>query len=236
MSLSSDHLQSLSTLGLARNPVALAFTDEPPAGVPRVSRAEAAGCSYWKLASEGQSFYTTPEDHVNCPIGAITHGVELSAQQGKELEGLIGTMLRLEYVKSDEVRTIPHRDGPMRVAVYAPLDRASFAPEVVIFRGNARQMMLVTEAARHAGAFEAGAVLGRPACAMIPVALNLRRGVASVGCVGNRVYTGLGDDELYVAVPGAAIDRVLIALETILAANNELEHFHQTRAMALETS
>jgi len=37
----------------------------------------------------------------------------------------------------------------MRVAVYAPLDRASFAPEVVLFRGNARQIMLVTEAARH---------------------------------------------------------------------------------------
>ena len=199
-----------------------------------MSRAEAAGCGYWKLASEGRSFYTTPEDHVNCPIGAVTHGVELSAQQGQELEGLMRTMVRLEYVKSDDVGTIPHRDDPMQVAVYAPLHRASFAPEVVIFRGNARQMMLVTEAARHAGAFDAGAVLGRPACAMIPVTLSSRSSVASVGCVGNRVYTGLGDDELYVAVPGAAIDRVLVALETILAANKELEHFHQTRAMTLE--
>ena len=57
----------------------------------------------------------------------------------------------LKYLKSNEVPSIPHRVDPMRVAVYAPLDRASFAPEVVPFRGNARQIMLVTEAARHSG-------------------------------------------------------------------------------------
>jgi uncharacterized protein (DUF169 family) len=211
----------------------MAFIAEAPAGLPKVSRAEAAGCGYWKLASEGRSFYTTPADHGNCPIGAFTHGVELSGDQRKELNGLVGTMIQLKYLKSNEVQSIPHRVDPMRVAVYAPLERASFAPDVVLFCGNARQIMLVTEAARHADAFDEGAMLSRPACAMIPQALGSRSGVASVGCIGNRVYTGLGDDELYVAVPGAAIEEVLTSLDTILKANAELEKFHRARAATM---
>jgi uncharacterized protein (DUF169 family) len=58
-------------------------------------------------------------------------------------------------------------------------------------------------------------------------------GVASVACIGNRVYTGLDDNELYFAVPGAAIPAVLDELQTILHANEELEKFHRQRAAAL---
>ena len=43
--------------------------------------------------------------------------------------------------------------------------------------------------------------------------------VSSLGCVGNRVYTGLGEDELYVAVPGADLEKVAAALEIIVSAN-----------------
>ena len=58
-------------------------------------------------------------------------------------------------------------------------------------------------------------------------------GVASVACIGNRVYTGLEDDELYFAVPGATIHTTLDELQTILHANEELEKFHRQRAAAL---
>ena len=115
---------------------------------------------------------------------------------------MVGTMIELKYLKSEEVPAIPHRTAPLQVAAYAPLAQATFAPDVVIFRGNVRQIMLLSEAARAAGVFEAGAVMGRPACAMLPQALEARSGVASVGCIGNRVYTGLGDDEMYLTVPG----------------------------------
>ena len=57
--------------------------------------------------------------------------------------------------------------------------------------------------------------------------------VASVGCIGNRVYTGLGDDELYLAVPAKALGPMLEKLETIMTANVELEKFHRQRAAAL---
>ena len=56
---------------------------------------------------------------------------------------------------------------------------------------------------------------------------------ASVGCIGNRVYTGLADDELYLAVPAAALEATLGRPDTILNANAQLEAFHRLRAAAL---
>ena len=157
----------------------------------------------------------------------------LSPAKATELESLIGTMIQLQYLRSEEVAGIPHRGSPMQIVAYAPLAQAPFDPDVVIFRGNARQIMLVSEAARAAGIFESAAAMGRPACAMIPQAAASQSGVASVGCIGNRVYTELGDDEMYFAVPGTALPRVLEQLDVMLNANAALESFHRERAAAL---
>jgi uncharacterized protein (DUF169 family) len=234
MPTSPKRLESVARMNLGHQPVAIAFLDQPPTDLSRIDRASAAGCGYWKHASEGYAFYTTAEDHHNCTIGAHTHGVLLPPAQAAELQAVVGTMIELKYLKADEVATIPHRARPMAVAAYAPIGQASFDPDVVIFRGNTRQIMLISEAARAAGAFEAGAVMGRPACAMIPQALDSQAGIASVGCIGNRVYTGLGDDELYFAVPGYVLGQTLDQIDTILHANTELEAFHRQRAATLQ--
>lgn len=233
MLISSSLIRSLEALKLASAPVAMAFLSEPPAGLERVGKADPASCGYWKQASEGRAFYTTPEDHGNCAVGAYTHGVELSPAQGQELRNLIGTMVDLKYLKSDEIPSIPARTSPLQVAAYAPLGEATFDPDLVIFRGSARQIMLLTEAARAAGVLEASTVMGRPACAMLPQTLSSDTGVTSVGCIGNRVYTGLGDDELYLTVPGPKAAAVLAQVTVTLAANEALEEFHKARAQAL---
>jgi uncharacterized protein (DUF169 family) len=220
---------ALDGLNLQWNPVAIGFMATAPAGFLHIDGALPAGCAYWKHASEGHRFYTTPEDHYNCPVGAFTHGVALPDSQKQELEGLIGTMIKLEYLKGDEVASIPHRHEPLRIAAYAPLADATFAPDVVVIRGNPRQLMLVSEAARAAGAFDGADIMGRPACAMIPHAIETRSAVASLGCIGNRVYTGLADDELYIVVPGTRLADTLERLEVILSANAQLEAFHQQR-------
>jgi uncharacterized protein (DUF169 family) len=233
MSISASLSTSLNRLGLHRAPVAIAFLSEPPSGLPRIDRAQPAGCGYWERASEGQAFFTTADDHMNCPVGAFTHGVELPAATSAELQSLIGTMIELKYLKAEEIPAIPHRTEPMRVAAYAPLASASFAPDVVVFRGTAKQIMLLSEAARAAGAYDKADVMGRPACAMLPQSMTAGGSVASLGCIGNRVYTGLGDDEMYLTVPGSAVSAVLGQLGTILNANAELETFHRARAQKL---
>jgi uncharacterized protein (DUF169 family) len=99
----------------------------------------------------------------------------------------------------------------------------------VLVRGRARQIMLVAEAARAAGIAGDGAAMGRPACAMIPAVLGGPTGVTSLGCIGNRVYTGLGDDELYFTIPGPKIGDVVERLETVVDANRALETYHEGR-------
>jgi len=216
-------------LALESAPVGIAFRSAAPSGVGRVERPGPAGCAYWKLAADGGVFYTEAADHYNCPVGSYTHGVELPAARAAELQQVVGTMVGLQYIRMEEVATLPRRTEPFGVAVYAPLGEAPVDPDVIIVRGNARQIMLVAEAARAAGIGHDGAAMGRPACAMIPEAMRSARGNTSLGCIGNRVYTGLGDAELYFTIPGSRLGDVVDKLETIVHANRELEKYHEAR-------
>jgi uncharacterized protein (DUF169 family) len=226
-STQGNRLQEL--LALKWPPIAVAFQPNPPASIQRVGGAGPSGCTYWKLAAEGRTFYTEAADHYNCPIGSYTHGIDLPPTQAQELEGLVGTMVGLEYIRLEEIPAIPRRDSPFGVAIYAPLAEAPLPPDVVLVRGNAKQMMLVAEAAGAAGLSGDGELMGRPTCAMIPAAIQGGRATTSLGCIGNRVYTGLGDDELYAAIPGPQLGIFIDKLATIVTANRELEHFHRTR-------
>ncbi|MEQ1574502.1 MAG: DUF169 domain-containing protein, partial [Vicinamibacterales bacterium] len=95
----------------------------------------------------------------------------LSPAEQQELMGLVQTMVGLSYLKMEDVAQIPTRRTPMQVAVYAPLASAPVPPDVVLVRGNARQLMLLAEAAQAAGVAGTGATLGRPTCAVLPEAI-----------------------------------------------------------------
>jgi uncharacterized protein (DUF169 family) len=219
-------------LDLASPPVAIAFTDQPPAGVSRVTAPEPAGCGYWRRAAAGEVFFTTADDHKKCPIGAHTHNVAMSPSEQEELMGMLQTMVGLSYLEMQDVPHIPTRQTPLQVAVYAPLAKAPVPPDVVLVRGNARQLMLLAEAAQAAGVAGTGATLGRPTCAVLPQAINSARTAASFGCIGNRVYTGAGESDAYFAIPGPQLAAVEEKLAIILRANQELEKFHRGRAAA----
>jgi uncharacterized protein (DUF169 family) len=226
MKNAAQQLQGL--LGLSRPPVAVIFRATAPAGVPHVDRAGPSSCTYWRLAAEGRTFYTEAADHHNCPIGAYTHNIDAPPQVQQELQGVVQTMVGLGYIRMEEVPSIPRRTGAFGVAVYAPLAQAAEAPDVVIVAGNARQVMLLAEAAQAAGVGGPG-LMGRPTCAALPQAMQTGQGVASLGCVGNRVYTEMGDDEMYYALPGAKVSAVAEKLATIVSANRELKKYHEAR-------
>ena len=219
-------------LRLTSPPIAIAFVDSAPTGVPHVAAMEPAGCGYWRRAAAGEVFYTTADDHKRCPVGAHTHNVTLSPAEQQELMSLVQTMVGLSYLKMEEVPQIATRKTPMQVAVYAPLDQAPAPPDVVLVRGNARQLMLLSEAAQAAGVAGTAATLGRPTCAVLPEAINSARTAASFGCVGNRVYTGADENDAYFAIPGPQLGDVQAQLAVIVRANQELEKFHRARATA----
>ena len=221
-------------LGLSAPPVAIAFVDDAPPGVPRVAGSEAAGCGYWRRATSGEVFYTVADDHKSCPVGAHTHNVPLSESEAEGLMGLVKTMVGLEYLTMDDVAQIPTRKTPFDVAVYAPLDASPVPPDVVLVRGSARQLMLLAEAAQAAGVAGAGPSMGRPTCAVLPEAINAGCTSASFGCIGNRVYTGASDDEAYFAIPGPQLQALEEKLAVVVRANQELEKFHRERAATAE--
>jgi uncharacterized protein (DUF169 family) len=222
-------------LGLERQAVAITFLAEPPAGVPRVKAPQPASCSYWKMASDGAVFFTTAEDHLNCVIGAYTHGVSLSPEKGAELQATLGQMFALNYVRQPEVAQIPVNKDQFQVAVYSPLALSPCDPQVVIVRGNARHLMLLTEAAAAAG-IPCDEPKTRPTCAFIPATIQTGHANTSFACIGNRVYTEMEADELYFAIPGSRVAELVEQLETILSANHALEGFHQARTQALGSS
>jgi len=223
-------------LGLTSEPIAISFQSSTPKGVPRVTAPAISGCEYWKLAAKGYRFHTTPEDHGNCPIGAVTHGVTLSAEQRQQLEEMLSLMTSLSYLKPEEVNHIPSLDKPFKFAVYLPISEAEETSDVILIRGTPRQIMLLIEAANACNGFASDPVMGRPTCALIPIVLRSGKCATNFGCIGNRVYTKLSDDEMYFAAPGLLFSQLLIHLRTIVAANRRLEAFHADRASQRDAS
>lgn len=224
--------QLVSSLGLQHRPVAVAILQSAPVGVEQIDRVQPSGCSFWKLAAQGRTFYTTPSDHYNCPIGSYTHNIPLPADRAHELDHTLRLMESVGYLRMEEVPGIPQLPATPGVVVYAPLGTTPVDPDVVLFQGPPGRVMLLQEAATRAGVATQVNVLGRPTCMMLPAAL--RDGVvASTGCVGNRVYTALEDSELYVAVPGKDLARVAEAAAVVKTANMALLQYHQERYQTL---
>jgi uncharacterized protein (DUF169 family) len=226
--------QFVARLAMGRRPVAVAFLDAEPAGVPKFSGTEPAGCSFWRLASAGQTFYTVPADHFNCAVGAYTHNIQLPADRVQETEATLGLMFNLGYVRPEEVPGIPRLPKEPAAIVFAPLGDAHVEPDVVIFTVRTSSAMLLNEAATRAGAMASLPLLGRPSCLALPAALA-HGTVTSLGCIGNRVYTNLGADEIYVVVPGSKLEAVSDALCVITSANTALEEFARGRQASLST-
>jgi uncharacterized protein (DUF169 family) len=220
-----------SALGDLR-PVAVTYLDAPPDGVAKFEGTAPSGCSFWSLAAKGRSFYTVPSDHFNCPIGSYTHAIDLPAGRAAELQETLSLMIGIGYVRMEEVPSIPRLPRQPAVVYYAPLAQTVVDPDVIIFSGRPRRLMLLQEAAARAGAASSLPLLGRPTCMALPAAMT-HGSVMSTGCIGNRVYTDLGEDELYVMLPGKRVADVAGAAALIAAANDTLEQHHRQRRSAV---
>ena len=219
-------------LNLHRRPVAVAFRESAPAGVEKFTGTQPSGCSFWRIAAEGRMFYTVPSDHYNCPVGSYTHNIALPPGRAPELEQALGLMAGAGYIRMEDIPGVFRLPQTPPVVIYAPLGEMPVDPDVVMFSGRPAAVMLLEEAAMRAGVAAQLPMFGRPTCMAIPAAMA-QGTVASSGCIGNRTYTGLGDDELYVAVPGRDLERIAGEIATIVQANEALASYHQVRRQTL---
>jgi uncharacterized protein (DUF169 family) len=213
-------------LRLSKPPIAIGFLDAPPAGISKWDGpAVPAGCAFWRQAMEGKAFYTVAADHANCAVGSYTHGTVLP-----DLQGTVEFMIANRYIEMAEVPGIPALDQAPTCVAYAPLESAPFRPDVVLVAAKPGAAMLLYEAAVRAGASDGLAgILGRPGCAVLPLARKSGKAALSFGCKGNRTFTGLPEDELYFAVPGSQWEKVVSRLAEIEQANAGMEQYYRGR-------
>ena len=109
-----------SQLGITDPPVALAFVDEQPSGVPRTDSVVPSACAFWRQAEQG-TFFAAAEDHFNCPLGAMVMGFSLPEQQMAQLQEEVGMMCGISYVREEEVPNVPKVSRASAGIVYGPL-------------------------------------------------------------------------------------------------------------------
>lgn len=227
----SDSL--VETLALDRQPVALAFTDEPPPGTAEPAGPVPSACSFWREAERGV-FYARAEHHFNCPVGAMVMGFELPGEIGSQLGGLIESMCRQGYIAMDEPANIPTVTRRSRGILYGPLAELPAAPDVVLLWLSPAQAMIYSEAAGRANwGASLMEVSGRPGCAALPRAVEGDQPGLSLGCIGMRTFTAISDDRMLAALPGSRAAQVAGELARIAGVNRSMEAYYQDQAAQL---
>jgi uncharacterized protein (DUF169 family) len=134
--LSSAEFNSLgrrleSALSLSKPIVAVTFKPD----VTRLRRSTdvvESSCVFWTKALD-DAFYTTPDQHQHCSVGAVTHGYRLAKDTlpGKGLAD-IDLLTSVGWIGKDDILGLPSLPlEAQRNIGYAPLDKAPFVPNVV---------------------------------------------------------------------------------------------------------
>ena len=227
--------QLTASLDLSLPPIAVAFRDAVPDGVPEFDGSVPAGCVFWQEAAR-RTFSTSAGHHALCSIGIHTLNLsQAPASQPAELQSALEAMMGLDYVREEEVAAIPVVQREVQHAIYGPLADFPTDPDVLLLFANSRQGLVLSEAL---GRVDGGVppAMGRPACAAVPQALNHDRATMSLGCCGARAYLdALSDDVAMWALPGSRLDRYCEQIAGFARANKTLTMFHERRRADVES-
>ena len=220
--LESAATELKNLLGLDSPPIAITFSQAPPEGIPRYGGSMPAptpdgrtgtvpaGCVFWIKGGE-RTFHTCAEDHANCSVGSLTHGFKTLEEAAGGAD--IAALVECGWVSPEVFPDIPTVKQKPECVTYGPLGDAASTPDVVLLRLNGRQAMMLHDAIPGLG------MEGKPQCHIIPIAKEEGRAVLSVGCMLSRVRTGMTNNEMTCAIPGAQIEDVLDKLKTATAAD-----------------
>lgn len=224
-----------NSLKLSQPPIAISLCDTPPAGIPAFDGVVPAGCSFWQVAAT-RMFFTSTKDHELCSIGVHTHHLaEPSPSHQPELQAALEAMSGLDYVRAEEVAAIPVVEREVRHVAYGPLAEFPIDPDVVLIFTHAQQGLIISEAVSRVDKGTPPA-MGRPACAVVPQALNHGRAAMSLGCCGARAYLDLLSDSVALwALPGKKLQEYCAQIAVLARANETLTTFHARRREDIES-
>lgn len=210
-------------LGLQTPPLAITFANHAPPGVERFESQVPepmadgrtgkvpAGCVFWMEAAT-RTFTTAPDDHGNCSVGSLTHGLKSIEEVAGNSD--VAAILESGWVTLDVVPLIPVVKEKYSRITYGPLAETSVDPDVVFLRINGRQAMILSDAVPGLK-FE-----GKPQCHIIPMAKEHNAVAVSVGCMLSRVRTGMSNNEMTCAIPADRLGEIVGLLKTTAAADN----------------
>lgn len=213
------------SLGLAQSPVAISFSDSPD--LTRPAARAPAGCRFWQDGAV-RTFATTAEDHGSCAIGMYTHNLEQTPAQQRDLSDALAIFRELGYVRDADLPLIPVLNTRPRSVVYGPLAESAIAPAIVLLFVNGEQALVAVEAVQQIENRFAAA-MGRPACAVVPMVVNMGEAAVSFGCCGARAYLDTFPGTTIFAIPGPKLEQYTERIETLASANATLRTFHQVR-------
>src|SRR5690242_765841 len=168
------------SLHLSHPPVAIAMADALPPNIALYEDAAPAGCRFWQDATQ-RVFATVARDHALCAIGVYTHNLDAPETVRTDLGDALKVLNDLGYVRPEDLPLIPVLQRKPEVVVYGPLASIPLPPDVVLLFVQPDQSLILSEASQQV---ENGLppAMGRPACAIIPQALNTGRTALSLGC------------------------------------------------------
>jgi uncharacterized protein (DUF169 family) len=175
-----------------------------------------AGCVFWIRGAHGE-YLTHAVDHANCSVGSLTHGFRSLPEVAGNDD--VQALLASGWVDEAGVTALPVVPKGTDTVAYAPLATASFAPQVVLVRLNARGMMTVKNAVPDL------AVEGKPQCHIVAMAKNHQRVAASVGCALSRARTGMSVDEATCVFPAATLHTLIADLEHHAALDSSMARY-----------
>ena len=172
----------------------------------------------------GEMFYTTLEEQ-QCKGGAAALGLTQLSEKVRSGQFYCDSLHHFETVESAKktVDRIPFLEPHSNtIVLYAPLEKATFDPDVVIFICTPKQAMLLTQGYEFVdgGRIEAAFSGKQSVCsdAVAQVILSGRPNV-TIGCSGSRAYTKIMDGELLYSIPVKDLEKTIIGLHTILGSS-----------------
>lgn len=209
-------------LGLKHAPIAITFSQDAPSDaaqyegeMPEPSAdgrtgKVPAGCVFWTAATE-KTFTTEPEDHYNCSVGCVTHGLKTleDVMDNEDVQGLVGS----GWVSAEEAMQLPFVKQRYNHITYGPLGEITVDPDVILLRINAFQAMVIHDA------FNDIAIVNKPQCHIVPIAKEQNRLAMSTGCILSRVRTGMPPDEMTCTIPAPQLEAILEKLKVRREAN-----------------